>query len=74
MLQKNNGVIRRMVCLNCQTEKKRNEEYTNIMKKILRTLPKEMIINELKRRKVLKFDWLSWKFKELKESEKDANN
>lgn len=54
--------------LNYDLYKKDSEELDNLKKKLVRILPTQILIQELKRRKILSIDWLkgSNKYKEVK--------
>jgi len=44
-----------------------------IIKNFLKAIPSETLINELKRRKLLKFNWLENKYKEIKKLKNKKN-
>ena len=52
--------------INLEMYKSNSEEYGNLLKKLVRILPSNTLIAELKRRKLIKFDWIKEKYMELK--------
>ena len=49
---------------NFKNYKSNSENYSKLIKKLVRTLPSNILILELKRRKLIKFDWLKAKYVE----------
>lgn len=49
--------------MNLQTYKQDSEQLKKIEKAIIKTLPSNYLIEELKRRKLIKFDWEDKKYK-----------
>ena len=50
---------------NLEYYKAGSEAYNNLVKKIVRILPSVVLKNELKRRKLISFNWLTNKFEEI---------
>ena len=55
--------------MNFENYKKDSENYHKLIKKLVRTLPSEILIQELKRKKLLQFDWIKEKHVELEQTE-----
>ena len=52
--------------LNFERFKQDSKDYSNFLKKIIRIIPAKTMLNELKRRKIVKMNWDIDKFEEKK--------
>ena len=57
--------------MNLNRYKSNSESYDKLMKKIVMALPSEILIKELKRRKLLKINWLNKEYQEVNSKTKD---
>lgn len=60
--------------MNLENYKDNSKNYYKLIKKIVRALPSETLINELKRRKLVKFDWIKEKYVATESTAKESKD